>query len=43
MNLIFARFKKTQKTWIQFFGSLKKLKRHEFNFFKLKQAQKTRI
>ena len=44
MDLIFCKLKKAQKTWIQFFASLKNLKKHGFNFFcKLKKAQKTWI
>ena len=33
MDLIFAslKVKKAQKTWIQFFASLKKLKKYGFN------------
>ena len=32
MHVIFCKLKKAQKAWIEFFASLKKLKRHGFNF-----------
>ena len=37
------KFKKAQKTLIQFFAKLKKLKKHEFHFCKLKKSQKAGI
>ena len=43
MNFIFCEIKKAQKTWTEFFASLKKLKKHGFNFYKLKKAQKAWI
>ena len=43
MDLIFCQLKKAQKTWIYFFESLKKLKKHESNVLQAKKAQKTRI
>ena len=43
MNLIFCKLKKSQKTWIKFFASLKELKKHGFNFLQAKKAQKVWI
>ena len=40
MDLIFWKLKKAQKAWIQFFASLKKLKKMNLIFCKLKKAQK---
>ena len=43
MNFIFCKLKKTQKTWISFFESLKNSKNMNFIFWKLKKPQKTWI
>ena len=43
MTLIFCMLKKSQKTWIYFFATLKRLKQHEFNSLKANKAQKTWI
>ena len=32
--------KQAQKTWIEFFANLKKLKKHEFHFLQSKRPQK---
>ena len=44
MNLIFCKFKKSQKAWNSFFCQPKKLKTHESNFYeavKLSKSLKT--
>ena len=40
MDLIFCKIKKAKKTWIQFFASLQKLKKHGFNFLKAQKHSK---
>ena len=39
-NLIFCKFKKAQKTWIEFFASLKISKNINLIFCKLKKSKK---
>ena len=41
MVLIFCKLKKAPKTWILFFASLKKLKKHGLNFLQAQKSSRT--